>query len=144
MNENTSQSDDKLMRSIAFAMQGMAIWYLLTGVVALAFVTLVLLLGDSGSGDPEVVGVSTITGAEVTGGALAGAFLLGGFSWAMQGRSFLRPRWSVILIPGLAGSVAAQVFDLMDWPVSVLIGGFVAFWMIRKRLESAPSNDSQP
>jgi hypothetical protein len=141
MDENAEACDDRFTHPIALAMQGMAVWYLLTGVTALVFVTLVLLLGEPGSAGPEVYGVSAIAGAEVTGGGLAGAIVLGGISWALLGMAFLHPRWSVILVPGLIGAATSQLFDLIGWPVSVLIGGFVAYWMIRNRLETSQSAD---
>lgn len=135
MDENSRPSDESLVQPIALAMQGMAFWYLVAGIAGLVFVALVL-VSSPGSEQTELYGVSAIFGAEVAGAGLAGALLLGGFSWALQRGVVWRPRWSLILLPGLIGAATSQAFDLMDWPVSVLAGGFVAFWLMRARLES--------
>jgi uncharacterized membrane protein AbrB (regulator of aidB expression) len=55
----------------------------------------------------------------------------------MLGRAFWRPRWSIILIPGLIGTLVTGLFDLMGWPVSYLVGGAIAYWLVGKLLEQA-------
>src|SRR5574341_632608 len=129
MNENTKLADDRVMHPIALAMQGMAIWHLLLGVAALTFV--LTLVATGASLEDDGYGMSAMTAAEVTGGALAAALILGGISWVMLGRAFWRPRWSVTLIPGLIGSLTSGFFELMDWPVAYLLGGAAAYWLIR-------------
>jgi len=136
MSENTRLSDDKVMHPLALAMQGMAFWHLLLGIGALAFTVTVVLAQPSAS-DDDIYGMSALKGAEVTGGALAAALILGGGSSAIQGRAFWRPRWSVILIPGLIGTLVTGLFDLMGWPVSYLIGGAIAYWIVARLLEQA-------
>jgi len=135
MDENTRLADDRMMRPIALAMQGMAFWHLLLGVAAVVLV-LVLVATDA-SLEEESYGVSGMTAAETAGAGLAAALLLGGIGWAMLGRAFWHPRWTLILVPGLVGTVATGVFEYMDWPVSYLLGGAVAYWMIRRQLERA-------
>jgi hypothetical protein len=128
------------MHPIALAMQGMALWHLLLGVAALAF-TLTLVATDTPV-DEDTYVVSGLTAAEITGGALAGALILGGISWVMLGRAFWRPRWSVILLAGLTGTLVSGLFELVDWPASYLIGGFAAYWVIRTRLDQLSPADS--
>jgi hypothetical protein len=137
MDEKTGLSENPVMHPIALAMQGMAFWHLLTGVAALAFILTLVVTGESLEDDKY--GLSAMTAAKVTGATLAAALLLGGISWAMLGRAFWRPRWSLILLPGVVGVVATGVFEYMDWPVSYLLGGAVAFWMVRRQLERAES-----
>jgi hypothetical protein len=140
MSENTGLSDNPMMHPIALAMQGMAFWHLLLGVAALSFTP--MLLATDASLEDNSYGMSGMTAAEMARGALAAAFLLGGISWAMLGRAFWRPRWSLILVPGLVGTVTTAVCEYMDWAVSYLIGGAVAYWMVRRQLERASSADS--
>jgi hypothetical protein len=143
MSENTGLSDDKVMHPLALAMQGMAVWHLLLGIGALVF-TVTITLAQPSASDDDIYGMSALTGAEVTGGALAAALILGGVSWAMLGRAFWRPRWSIILIPGLIGTLVTGLFDLMGWPVSYLIGGAIAYWLVGKLLEQAsPANSTE-
>ncbi|HEV8575012.1 MAG TPA: hypothetical protein VGR43_09925 [Dehalococcoidia bacterium] len=129
-----------MMHPIALAMQGMAIWHLLLGAAALSFV--ITLAATRASLEDDTYGVSALTGAEVTGGALAAALVLGGISWAMLGRTFWRPRWSVILVPGLIGTIVSGIFELMDWPVAYLLGGAAAYWLVRIQLDRASPADS--
>lgn len=140
MSEKTRLSDDPMMHPIALAMQGMAIWHLLLGMTALAF-TLTLVVTDASLED-DAYGLSGMTAAEVAGGALAAALILGGISWAMLGKGFWRPRWSVVLVPGLIGTLISGFFELMNWPVSYLAGGFVAYWAIRTQLNQTSPADS--
>jgi hypothetical protein len=128
------------MHPIALAMQGMAFWHLLLGVAALAF-TLTLVATGASLDDNSYV-ISGMSGAEVTGGSMAAALILGGISWAMMGRAFWRPRWSIILVPGLIGTLTSCVLELMDWPASYLIGGFAAYWVFRTRLDQQSPADS--
>jgi hypothetical protein len=140
MSENTRLSDNLIMHPLALAMQGMAFWHLLLGVAAVSF-TLMLVATDASLEDNSY-GMSGMTAAETAGAALAAALLLGGISWAMLGRAFCHPRWTLILLPGLVGTVAAGVFEHMDWPVSYLLGGAIAYWMVRRQLGRASSADS--
>ena len=142
MNENSRLSDDRVMHPIALAVQGMAIWHLLLGVGALVFTLVVVVARPSSASDDDIYGMSALTVAEVTGGALAAALILGGISWAMLGRAFWRPRWSVILIPGLIGTLTSGLFDLIGWPVSYLVGGAVAYWLVGRLLEQASPTNS--
>jgi hypothetical protein len=73
----------------------------------------------------------------MTGAALAAALILGGIGWAVLGRAFWHPRWSLILMPGLVGSLTSGFFELMDWPVAYLLGGAAPFWLIRIQLDKA-------
>jgi hypothetical protein len=140
MDENTRLANDSVMHPIALAMQGVAFWHLLLGVAALAF-TLTLVATDASLEDNRY-GMSGMTAAEVTGASLAAAALLGGISWAMLGRAFWGPRWFLILVPGLVGTVATVAFEYMDWPVSYLLGGAIAYWMVRRQLGRSRSADS--
>lgn len=140
MDENTRISDDQLMHPIALAMQGMAFWHLLLGIAALTFVLTLVVTGASLEDD--TYGMSAMTAAEVAGGALAAALILGGISWAVLGRAFWRPQWSIILKAGLVGTLVSVFFELMDWPVSYLAGGFVAYWWIRSQLEQASASSN--
>jgi hypothetical protein len=140
MSENTRLSDNPMMHPIALAMQGMAFCHLLLGVAALSF-TLMLVATDASLEDNSY-GISGMTAAEMAGGALAAAFLLGGISWAMLGRAFWRPRWSVVLVPGLIGTVTSVFFEVVNWPVSYLAGGFVAYLAIRTQFDQTSPADS--
>jgi hypothetical protein len=130
-----------MTRAIALALQGMAIWHLLLGVCALALTLGIVAAQPSGDSD-TLLGVGAVTGAEVTGGAAAAVLILGGISWAMQERAFWRPRWSIILIPGLAGTLATGLFELQDWPASYLVGGFLAYWLVTVLLTQESPPDS--
>ena len=141
MSENTRLSNDRMMHPIAVAMQGLAIWHVLLGVAALAFT--LTLVATGASLEDNGYGMSGMTAAEVAGGALAAALILGGISWAMLGRAFWRPRWSVVLVPGLIGTLTSGLFELMDWPVSYLAGGFVAYWAVRAQLHQTSPADSE-
>ena len=137
MTEKQRLSDDPVMHPIALAMQGMAIWQLLLGVAALTFT--LTLVATGASLEDNGYGMSGMTGAEGTGAGFAAGLLLGGISWAMLGRAFWRPRWSVILVPGLIGAATSGFFELMDWPVAYLLGGAAAYWLVRIQLESSDS-----
>ncbi len=140
--DDTGACDRAFMRTVALAMQGMAVWHLLLGIAALIFVALILSL----TGPVETSSTSehySLIGAELTGGALAAALIFGGVSWAILGKQFLRPRWSVILLPGLIGALASGFFDLIGWPVSVLIGGIIAYWLVRIRLDPTPAPQAE-
>jgi hypothetical protein len=140
MKDNSKLLDERMARTIAFAMQGMAFWHLVLGVIALMSTLTVIVAQPHGSAD-DLWGMSAISGAEVAGAALATALILGGISWAMQGRAFWRPRWSIILVPGLVGTLTTELFEVMDWPVSFLVGGAVAYWLVSRLLEREPSGE---
>jgi hypothetical protein len=140
MNKNSKLLDDRSMRTIALALQGMAFWHLLLGLAALALTVSVAVARPDDVSD-NFWGVGALSGAEVTGGALAAALMLGGLAWWMLGRGFWRPQWSVILMPGLAGTLAMQLFELMDWPVSFLIGGAVAYFLVARWQRVTPARD---
>jgi hypothetical protein len=124
MMSKTKLTDDSLIRTIALAMQGMAFWHLVVGVAALGFTLVLLAAGASPDGEKYFIG--GLTAAEVTGAAVASVLILGGISWWVLGKAFWRPRWSLILVPGLIGTATTGVFELMDWPVG--------FWSVEPRL----------
>jgi hypothetical protein len=131
--------DDKL-HPLTLAMQAMAMWYLALGLVASAFTLALVMTGASL--EDKTYGISGMKAAEIAGGSLAAALILGGLACAMLGRAFWHPRWSLILIPGLIGTVATGLFEYVDWPASYLLGGAVAYWMVRRQIERASLSDS--
>jgi hypothetical protein len=132
--------DDRTLRAIALALQGMAFWHLLLGIGALAFTLSVVIARPDGVSD-DAWGAGAISGAELAGGALAAASILGGLAWWMLGRAFFRPAWSIFLLPALIGTITVQFVELMDWPVSFLIGGAVAYFLVAKSLPQEKSPD---
>jgi hypothetical protein len=138
--DEKSRLNDVVVHPIALAMQGMAVWHLLLGLAALAFT--VTLVASGAPLDDEQYVAAGLTGAEVTGASLAAALILGGISWWMLGRAFWRPRWSVVLMPGLLGTLVTGLFELLDWSIAYLIGGAVAYALIRMRLGPTTSADT--
>ena len=120
---------------LGLALQGVALWH---AVVSLPFaswalfsLSIILVLGEPPEdvGDMPayvlILGLIAGVGAAVTA---IPATLLAGASWALLGRGFFKPGWSLILLPGLIGTVAAvAVMSLMVGPLLQVgtFGGYV-------------------
>jgi len=114
----------------------MAVWHLVLALICLGLLLLFLILVDAPeeSSHDDSYGLTILAGAVLTGAGLFSGLLLAGVSLALLGKSFFRPRWSVILVPGLLGTLAAVVGSFVGWPVSEVIGGFVAYHLVGGRL----------
>src|SRR6266540_3400351 len=129
------------------SLQGLAVWHLLLAPIALVFLT--LLLSGRPDNDPpddlfyfDYVGFVYLAGALTASGSLLTGFVMAGFSFVRLGKSFLHPNWNVILLPGLAGTLATTVvagltvwfMTIFQWPVSEVLGGFLAYYLLGRRL----------
>ncbi len=141
---DTGAEEASFRDKLALAMAGMAIWHFVLGLASLGLflllLTVTVLSSDRTSG--EGLGLALLAGVVVTGGAFAAAFLLGGISWALLGRAFLAPPWSVILLPGLIGTLVSGVASFIGWPTSELVGIFVAYRMVGGRLSHIKNIES--
>jgi hypothetical protein len=111
------------------------------GFLSLAFLLVVATAALTSDSQGEGLGLTVIAGIVLTVGSLFTALVLGGLSWAMLGKAFVHPRWSVILVPGLVGTLASLVATFIGWPTSEVVGGFVAYRMVSHRLARRSSPD---
>ena len=121
--------------TLGFAIQGMALWHLVLGAPFLVLLTVLLLTAKSNtaSSEGDGYGFGVLVFGVLAIGALVVGLVFAGLSWAILGREFLRPRWSLILIPGLVGTLTSAVTAFIGWPISELIGAWVAYRMVNGR-----------
>jgi len=112
----------------------MAAWHLMFGLLSLALLLVVVTVALISDSDGDGLGLTIIAGTVLIAGCLLATLILGGLSWAMLGRGFLHPPWSVILVPGLVGTLTSVVASFIGWPTSEVVGGFVAYRMVAHRL----------
>lgn len=128
-------------------LQGLAAWHLLLTPVAL--VILAVLLAGRPENDPpddlfyfDYVGFIYLAGALTAVAAFFTGLIMSGVSFARLGKSFFHPKWGVILLPGLLGTLATMTIVLatvwfatiLIWPIAELAGGFIAYFLVDWRL----------
>jgi len=99
-----------------------------------------LLAAPGGDEGDHGVGLALLAGFVVAVGTLLAMAILGGVSWALLGKEFLPPRWSVIVVPGLVGTIAVAPASFIGWPTSEAVGAFVAFWLVSRRVKFEEAN----
>jgi len=122
-----------------WALQGMALWHALLFIPVLGLLAVFVAAALSAEGN-DGDGLAIIAGFVLASGALIAAAVLGGLSWALLGREFLSPRWSLIVVPGLVGTIAVAPASFIGWPTSEAVGAFVAFWLVSRRVKSGQPN----
>jgi len=125
-------------RKLGVALQGMAVWHMafcaFLVILTLAILALAILAspeGDQESGDWAAMMV--LAGFVLAAGACLGALVLGGMSCVLLGKVFLRPRWSLLVVPGLVGTLVAGIPAGLGWPPSEIVGAFVAYHLVARR-----------
>ena len=121
-------------RKLGWALQGMALWHaVLLLPVSLLLVILITAPGGDESGEGN--GMAVLASLVLAAGAIVAAVILAGIGWALLGRQFLRPRWSLIIVPGLIGTITVAPASFIGWPTAEVVGAFVAYWLVSRRLK---------
>jgi hypothetical protein len=114
----------------------MAFGHLVLAIPAFALLLIFVLIAatSSSSDDSDGMALSLLAGGALAAGAVLAALALGGISLALLGRSFVPIRWSLIMVPGFIGTIVTMPASIIGWPTSELVGAFVAYHMVSRRL----------
>jgi hypothetical protein len=128
----------KEQNRLGLALQGMALWHLLLGVPLLIILFFLLTAGDDSASEGHGRGMTILATGALGGGSTFAGLVFGGISWAILGRRFWRPRWSTIMVPGLVGTLTSAFTAFIGWPLSELIGIWVASGLVNRQLRKGP------